>query len=104
MFSYLLIERKNYRPIFAAMIVLMVSIWKYIDPVDRWLITHINQDWGNPVFDYVLPFLRETGVWLPLYFFLCIFVALNFGTRGLWWIVGFLLTAALADIISSHLI
>jgi membrane-associated phospholipid phosphatase len=86
------------------MFLLVVSIWKYIDPVDRWLIKHINQDWGNPVFDYILPFMRETGFWLPLYFFLCIFVVINFGSRGLWWILGFLLTAAIADIVSSHLI
>jgi membrane-associated phospholipid phosphatase len=104
MFSYLLMEPKNYQPIFAPMFLLAGSIWKYIDPVDRWLIKHINQDWGNPVFDYVLPFVRETGFWLPLYFFLCIFVAINFGGKGLWWILGFLLTAAVADIISSHLI
>ncbi|MHA4844266.1 phosphatase PAP2 family protein [Flavitalea antarctica] len=86
------------------MFLLMVSVWKYIDPIDRWLIRHINQDWGNPGFDYVLPFFRETGVWLPLYLFLCLFVVINFGNRGLWWILGFLLSAALADIISSHVI
>lgn len=81
-----------------------LSIWSYIDPVDRWLIKHINQDWGNPVFDAILPFARETGTWLPLYFFLILFVTINFGVKGLWWVIGFLLTAALADIISSHFI
>jgi len=81
-----------------------LSIWSYIDPIDRWLIKHINQDWGNPVFDAILPFVRETATWLPLYFFLILFVTINFGVKGLWWVIGFLLTAALADIISSHFI
>ena len=78
--------------------------WDYIDPADQWLIKHINQTWGNSFFDTVLPFVRETGFWLPLYLLLAMFVCINFGIRGVWWIVGFLLTAALADIISSQII
>jgi membrane-associated phospholipid phosphatase len=78
--------------------------WDYIDPADQWLIKHINQTWGNSLFDTVLPFLRETGFWLPLYLMLAMFVCINFGVRGVWWILGFLLTAALADIISSQII
>lgn len=83
---------------------MLLNIWNIIDPADQWLIRHINQDWGNPVFDYVLPFMRETGTWLPLYLFLVLFVTINFGIRGFWWLLGFLLTAALADIVSSHVI
>jgi membrane-associated phospholipid phosphatase len=83
---------------------ILLSFWSYIDPADRWLIKHINQDWGNAFFDAVLPFMRETAVWFPLYLFLFIFVTINFGTKGLWWIIAFLVTAAMADIISSQFI
>lgn len=83
---------------------ILLSFWTYIDPADRWLIKHINQDWGNSFFDTVLPFMRETATWLPLYFFLVLFVSINFGVKGLWWFIGFLLTAAMADIVSSQII
>jgi undecaprenyl-diphosphatase len=89
---------------FLLKIPVFLSFWSYIDPTDRWLIKHINQDWGNPVFDAVLPFVRETGVWLPLYLFLSLFVTMNFGSKGLWWILAFILTAAVADIMSSQII
>jgi undecaprenyl-diphosphatase len=89
---------------FSSSMPVLLSFWSLIQPYDEWLITHINQDWGNKVFDYLLPFMRETAFWLPLYFFLILFVTMNFGIRGLWWVIGFLLTAAFADLISSQFI
>ena len=82
----------------------LLTFWQHIQPFDVWLITHINQQWGNSFFDAVLPFMRETLFWVPLYLFLMLFVLINFGTRGWWWVLGGLLTAALADIISSQII
>ncbi|MET0298897.1 MAG: hypothetical protein ABW036_04020, partial [Flavitalea sp.] len=81
-----------------------MSFWHYIDPIDRWLIWHVNQAWGNPVFDFLMPFLRETATWLPLYLFLILFVIINFGIRGLWWVIAFLLTVASADLISGQVV
>jgi membrane-associated phospholipid phosphatase len=82
----------------------LISFWQLIQPVDEWLVTHINQDWSNSFLDTVLPFCRETLFWIPLYLFLLLFVSINFKAKGLWWIMGFVLVAALADIISSQLI
>ena len=83
---------------------ILLTFWQHIQPFDVWLITHINQQWGNGFFDTVLPFMRETLFWVPLYLFLLIFVVHNFGAKGWWWVLGAVLTAALADIISSQLI
>lgn len=47
--------------------------------------------------DAVLPFLREPFVWAPLYLFLGLFVTINYGWKGLFWIIFFLLCFALAD-------
>ena len=83
---------------------ILLTFWQHIQPFDTWLITHINQQWGNGFLDAVLPFMRETLFWIPLYLFLLIFVVHNFGAKGWWWVLGAVLTAALADIISSQLI
>lgn len=82
----------------------LLNLWHYIQPYDFWLIQKINQDWGNSFFDTVLPYLRETRTWIPLYLFLIFFSVLNFGKKGWWWILGVILTAAVADLVSSQLI
>lgn len=82
----------------------LLTFWQHIQPFDTWLLTHINQDWSSTFFDTVLPYMRETLFWMPLYLFLALFVTMNFGWKGLWWLLGFVLTAALADIVSSQLI
>jgi undecaprenyl-diphosphatase len=82
----------------------LLTFWQHIQPVDAWLLTHINQNWGNAFFDMVLPFMRETLFWIPLYLFLLLFVTSNFGIRGWWWVMGVVLCAALSDLVSSQLI
>lgn len=82
----------------------MLTFWQQIQPFDTWLLTHINQDWSADFLDKVLPFMRETLFWIPLYLFLILFVSFNFKSRGVWWILGIALTAILADLISSQLI
>jgi membrane-associated phospholipid phosphatase len=83
---------------------IMLVFWEYIQPFDAWLLKHINQDWSSSFLDAVLPYLRETKFWVPLYLFLGIFIVMNFGAKGWWWIMGFVLVAATSDIISSKLI
>jgi len=64
----------------------------------------INQRWHNGTMDTLAPFFREANTWIPFYFFILLFVVFNFGKRSVWWIVSFLITAGLSDIISAHLI
>lgn len=82
----------------------LLTFWQHIQSVDVWLLTHINQDWGNGFLDTVLPFFRETLFWAPFYLFLLLFVTFNFGVRGWWWVLSVVLLAAGSDLISSHLI
>ncbi len=82
----------------------LLTFWQQMQPFDTWLLTHINQDWSSSLLDTVLPFMRETLFWIPLYLFLVLFVAANFKAKGLWWLLGFILTAAVSDIISSQII
>lgn len=64
---------------------------------DLRLFFHINGQWHNAVLDVILPFVREPYVWAPLYLFLGLFVTINYGWKGFFWILFFLLCFALAD-------
>jgi len=59
---------------------------------------------SNPIFDVVLPLLREKWFWAPLYLFVAAFSFLNFGKKGWLIVVGLALAVGLADFTSSTLI
>jgi undecaprenyl-diphosphatase len=65
---------------------------------------YINTMWHNDVLDAILPYLRNQWTWAPLYLFFLLFTTINFGRKGWMWCVFFLLTFALSDQISAHLI
>jgi len=75
-----------------------------IEPLDRKLFFLVNNNMANGFFDTVMPFLRESNIWVPLYLFMLVFAVVNFGKRGLLWMLFAICTAALCDMVSSHLI
>jgi len=75
-----------------------------IEPFDRKLFFLVNNNMANGFFDTVMPFLRESNIWVPLYLFMLVFAVVNFGKRGLLWMLFAICTAALCDMVSSHLI
>jgi membrane-associated phospholipid phosphatase len=72
--------------------------------VDYSLMLKINRDWQSPFFDHVSLFIRDANFWAPVYAFLLLFIPMNFGRRGLWWVVALIGLIALTDSISSHVI
>lgn len=72
--------------------------------LDTALFKLINGRLQNSVFDFVLPILRNSMCWVPLYLFLMIFAIVNFKKNVWWWILFAVATAGLTDIISSDLI
>jgi len=82
----------------------LLSIWQQIMNFDHQLFRLINERGSSHFLDLVLPFLREAQFWLPFYLFLLLFAGLNFGRKGWWWALVFVLTAALCDLVSSQLI
>jgi membrane-associated phospholipid phosphatase len=71
---------------------------------DRSFFRTINQDWSNSFFDALMPFMRNSLHWAPLYLFVIGLVLLNFRSRGLWWLAFFLCTVALTDMTGTYLI
>ena len=65
---------------------------------------YMNTQWRNSYLDIIMPFLRNQWFWAPLYLFLLIFIPSKFGRKGWLWCAGFLITFALSDQISAHLL
>jgi undecaprenyl-diphosphatase len=82
----------------------LASLWQVLNKLDHQFFRLINEQWSFSFLDLIFPFLREAEFWLPLYLFLIVFATLNFGVKGWWWSLGFVLTAAVCDLVSSHLI
>ena len=72
--------------------------------LDKALFKLINGQWTNSFFDWIMPWLRNSTVWVPLYFFLFLLVAINFKKQAFWIIIFGVITVALTDGISSKLI
>lgn len=79
-----------------------LSFWQQLVKWDQYLFEKINGDWSNPFFDAIMPFLRNSLHWAPLYLFLLVFVLVNFRVRGIWWAVFFLATVALCDMTGTY--
>ena len=75
-----------------------------ITQLDYRLFSKMNGQWHTPFLDEFFPFIREPYVWLPFYFFLILFATINFKKRGWYWVLFFILNAALSDYVSSTLI
>lgn len=74
-----------------------------LDQWDKWLFTRLNGHWTSPVLDAILPYFRDSSFWAPLYLFLLVFMAINYGRKGLWWSVGFVLAIAIADLVGGRI-
>ena len=91
-------------PYFCQMFVMQVNIFQKLEQWDQWLFIQINNYQSNSFFDNIMPYLRNSFYWSPVYLFLLLFAVLNFKGRGWWWVLLFLCTVSLTDIISSKLI
>jgi membrane-associated phospholipid phosphatase len=87
---------------FCAMFLISVSFLQALDQWDKWLFVQLNSRFTNPFFDAVLPYFRDSVFWVPLYLFILVFIALNYGRRGMWWSIGFLCTIAIADMVGTR--
>lgn len=84
------------------MFFLQQSIWQKLAEADKWLFVKINSGAANSFFDAVMPFMRNSLNWAPLYLFLVVFALLNFKKQGGWWILFFIATVALTDMVGNH--
>jgi undecaprenyl-diphosphatase len=81
--------------------VLLAGLWESIRNWDQTILFNINQVLTNSFFDSLMPWLRESTIWLPLYVFFFAFAISNFGKKGWFWLLFFLLTVAACDQVSG---
>jgi len=79
-----------------------LDLLQTLEKWDRALFNLINNVLENSFFDVLMPFLRISYVWVPLYLFIFVFVGLNYKVRGVWWIVFFLLVVACSDMTGTN--
>ncbi len=77
---------------------------KKIIEIDKYLFLKINRDAQNVFFDAIMPFCRTPIFWVPLYLFIVLFVFFNFKKQGWAWGLAAIVTAAITDLVSSHII
>ncbi len=82
---------------------LLSTFWQKIIQWDHDLFIQLNSKWTNPFFDTIMPFMRHSITWIPLYLFILVFVILNFRIKAYWWIIFFLVTVALTDMTGTKL-
>jgi membrane-associated phospholipid phosphatase len=83
-----------------AYILLMEQVFYF----DRHVLRLINYNWHNNFFDWLMPWLRNSLVWAPLYLFMIVFAVTNFKKNGWWWVLFALCTVTISDLVSSRLI
>jgi undecaprenyl-diphosphatase len=81
---------------------LTISFWQQLQNLDKNIFLTLNHQLVNPVFDAVLPYFRDSLFWAPLYLFILAFILLNYGSKGLWWSLAFLLTLAICDLTGTY--
>jgi undecaprenyl-diphosphatase len=69
---------------------------------DKALFLFFNKQHTNTFFDWLMPILRESKTWIPLYILLLIFATFKLKKKVWIWILGAATTILLSDQISSH--
>ena len=82
----------------------LLTFWQTLVQWDQTGLFYINQVFSNSFFDAIMPWMRESVTWVPLYLFFLLFAPLNFGRFGWYWAVFVILTVTLTDQVSSSLI
>ena len=71
---------------------------------DQSLFKVINHGWSNSFFDWLMPWLRNSNLWYPLYLLLLLLVTINFKKTGWWWVLFAAGTVILTDFVSSAIV
>lgn len=70
---------------------------------DKALFLFFNKQHTNSFFDWLMPVLRESKTWIPLYILILAFAAFKLKKKVWIWVLGAATTILLSDQISSHI-
>ena len=89
---------------FGAIHCYFISIWTILDSWDKSLFKLINGRLTNDIFDKIAPWWREQSTWYPLYISLLLYVIMKMKKDAWKWVLAFILTVTISDIVSSHIL
>ncbi len=72
--------------------------------LDRYIFYLINHDLANPVFDWLMPYLRNPRFWIPLYIFIIGFCFYQYKKTGVIIVLMLAATAGVADFASASIV
>lgn len=75
---------------------------EWLDEIDKALFVFLN-GFHNPLSDVFWSTITNKYTWIPLYLFFIFMMFMNYKRKGWWYLIGFFLTVALSDYISSGL-
>jgi undecaprenyl-diphosphatase len=75
---------------------------EWLDEIDKALFVFLN-GFHNPITDVFWSTVTNKYTWIPLYLFFIFLMFKNYGMTGWWYLIGFFITVALSDYISSGL-
>ncbi len=79
-------------------------MFEFFYSLDLKILYFINHTLSNPVFDFIMPLVRNKFTWIPLYILLIFFIIKKYGLKSVWIIWFAILTVLIADQLSSGLI
>jgi membrane-associated phospholipid phosphatase len=68
---------------------------------DTKIFRFINNGMSNSFFDAIMPFLRESSIWIPVYLFILLLVWQHWGIKTVYWLSIATLTILISDTVSS---
>lgn len=73
----------------------------YLETLDHYLFLWVNRGLENAFFDFLMPWLREAKIWIPLYL-VFLYLVIRIKRKKAWiWIIGLALAVGAADYVAS---
>lgn len=76
---------------------------EWLNSLDQEVLIFVNQGLQNSLFDFLMPWLREPKIWIPLYVIFLSLLIVKAKKRSWLWIVGIALCVGLSDYLASGL-
>ncbi len=80
---------------------MMQPFWNDLLAKDKAFFAILNGKWTNSFFDTIMPWVRDSKNWIPLYIGILIFLFYKWGKSGWKWLLMAVINVALTDQISS---